>query len=352
MANATHLEKLAQGVDAWNDWARTTHDWRIDLSNTDLSNRELAGIHLVGAYMHGSNLDRTSLYEANLLGADLTETSLRGANLSSSDLTNADLSRADLRGADLSKSNLIRAKATEARLGAALLETNLCWADLTGSDFQGAQFGATILGDTNLSKAGNLDLSAHLLPSIIDHQTLTKSGQLPTKFLQGCGLPDSLVEYLPSLSSPIQFYSCVISYSTSDQEFAKKLHADLTRAGIRSWIAAQDLRIGEQFAKEISRAIHFYDKMLVVLSQSSVRSRWVEREIVIARQKERKEHSRVLFPVRLDNEVMTATSPVLTQVREYHIGDFRDWKNRDSYQHALSRLIRDLTFSLTPEGNR
>jgi hypothetical protein len=31
------------------------------------------------------------------------------------------------------------------------------------------------------------------------------------------GLPNSAIDYLPSLGTAIQFYSCFISYSTSDQ---------------------------------------------------------------------------------------------------------------------------------------
>ena len=34
-------------------------------------------------------------------------------------------------------------------------------------------------------------------------------------FLRGVGLPDNLIDYLPSLlNQPIQFYSCFISYSS------------------------------------------------------------------------------------------------------------------------------------------
>ena len=58
--------------------------------------------------------------------------------------------------------------------------------------------------------------------------TLERSGPLPLAFLRGVGLPDNLIDYLPSLlNQPIQFYSCFISYSAKDQEFAERLHADL-----------------------------------------------------------------------------------------------------------------------------
>ena len=39
----------------------------------------------------------------------------------------------------------------------------------------------------------------HWGPSIIDHRTLQWSGRLPLAFLRGRGLPDRLIEDLPSL---------------------------------------------------------------------------------------------------------------------------------------------------------
>jgi hypothetical protein len=82
----------------------------------------------------------------------------------------------------------------------------------------------------------------HLGPSTIDHRTLLKSGRLPLAFLRGCGLPDTLIDYLPSLlSEAIEFYSCFISYSTKDREFAERLHADLQNKGVRCWFAPHDI---------------------------------------------------------------------------------------------------------------
>jgi hypothetical protein len=67
-------------------------------------------------------------------------------------------------------------------------------------------------------------------PSIIDHRTLQSFDELPETFLRGIGLPDTLITYLPSiLRHAIEFYSCFISYSTKDRDFADRLHADLQR---------------------------------------------------------------------------------------------------------------------------
>jgi hypothetical protein len=73
------------------------------------------------------------------------------------------------------------------------------------------------------------------------------SGSLPLAFLRGCGLPDVLFVFLPSLlNQPIQFYSCFISYSTKDQEFAERLHADLQNKGVRPWFAPHQIQGGKK----------------------------------------------------------------------------------------------------------
>src|SRR5215207_600034 len=44
-------------------------------------------------------------------------------------------------------------------------------------------------------------------------------------------------------SNPIEFYSCFISYSSKDQDFAERLHVDLQNNGVRCWFAPEDLKI-------------------------------------------------------------------------------------------------------------
>ena len=99
----------------------------------------------------------------------------------------------------------------------------------------------------------------HSGPSFLDHRTLARSGRLPLQFLRGCGLPDNLIEYLPYLlNEAIQFYSCFISYSTEDQAFAERLHADLQNNGVRCWFAPHDIRAGKKIHEQIDEAIRLY----------------------------------------------------------------------------------------------
>jgi hypothetical protein len=94
----------------------------------------------------------------------------------------------------------------------------------------------------------------------------------------------------------------------------------------------------------IDEAIRVHDKLLLVLSRSSVESAWVEKEVETAFEKERRQGNKpVLFPIRLDDAVMQTDQAWAADVRRTrHIGDFTRWKDHDAYQQAFQRLLRDL----------
>jgi hypothetical protein len=263
------------------------------------------------------------LRDANLRGADLSEVDLRRASLRGADLTRALLSVADLRGADLRE-----------------------------ADLSEAYFVETILGNTDFTAAKGLDQCRHLGPSTIDHRTLARSGRLPLAFLRGCGLPDTMIDYLPSLlNEPIQLYSCFISYSHQDEPFANRLHDALQGKGVRCWYAPEDIQGGKKIHEQIDAAIRIYDKLLLILSDYSMNSEWVKTEIANARQREVTQHRRMLFPLRLvDFETIRnwtcfdadTGKDSAREIREYFIPDFSNWKDHDSFEKAFARLLRDL----------
>jgi len=144
----------------------------------------------------------------------------------------------------------------------------------------------TILVDIDLSNTIGLATCRHTGPSIIDHRTFTKSKNLPVVFLRGCGLPERLIEYLPSLLyQAIQFCSCFISYSHRDKVFAVKLHDALQSRGVRCWLD-EKMRPGDDIYEQVDRAIRLSDKVLLCCSESSLTSWWVDNEVVTALEKE------------------------------------------------------------------
>ena len=142
---------------------------------------------------------------------------------------------------------------------------------------------------------------------------------------------------------PIQFYSCFISYSSKNQAFAERLFADLQAKGVRCWFDREDLKIGDKIRPEITKAIRVHDKLMLVLTEHSIASEWVEAEVEAALERERREKRTVLFPIRLDDAVMESPIGWASHIRQTrHIEDFRDWQNQDAHQKAFARLLRDL----------
>ena len=163
-------------------------------------------------------------------------------------------------------------------------------------------------------------------------------------FLENAGVPHAYIEFFRyRIGQPIQFYSAFISYSTKDQDLADRLYADLRQKRIRCWLATEDLKIGDRFRTRINDAIRVHDKLMVILSKHSVKSTWVEDEVETAFERERRDGTTVLFPIRLDDAVMDSDAAWAASIRRTrNIGDFRKWKDHDEYQKALARLIRDL----------
>ena len=194
---------------------------------------------------------------------------------------------------------------------------------------------ATALGDRDLRVVKGLETVQHRFPSPLSINTIYLSeGHMPEIFLQGTGAPDSFIEYIRSLvGKPIDYYTCFISYSSKDQDFAERLYADLQSKGVRCWFALEVLKIGEKFWHRIDESIRLYDKLLVVLSEHSVTSLWVENEVMAALEKGHTQQKLVLFPIKLDETVMQTNLPWAANIRRSrHIGDFTNWKQHDDYQ--------------------
>ena len=104
-----------------------------------------------------------------------------------------------------------------------------------------------------------------------------------------------------------------------------------------------EIKIGDEIRAAIDEAIRFREKLLIVLSENSIDSKWVKKEVETAFEEERMRDTTVLFPVRLDDAVMKTKEAWAADIRRTtHIGDFRSWKYHDKYKVAFERLLRDL----------
>ena len=354
MANPEHLEILRQGVEHWNKWAKQNLEVHANLHEADLRSVDLREAYLRWADLRRANLKEAVLIKTDLRGANLAEADLSGAILSGADLYDADLNTAVLLGTRLSDTNLRGANLSRASLvRASLGGAKLSGANLRNADLAGARVAGTYFNDVDLSGTKGLESILHNGPSTVGIDTIYKSrGKIPEVFLRGCGVPDEFIAYIGSMvGRPIEFYSCFISYSTKEQEFAERLHADLQAKGVRCWFAPDEIKAGRKLDEQIDEAIRLHDKLLLILSEHSMSSNWVKTEIANARGREKKEGKQLLFPITLvpfetikhwklfDADIGIDSA---REVREYFIPDFSNWKDHSSYQTAFQRLVKDL----------
>jgi hypothetical protein len=333
MANPEHVALVRQR-EAWNKWREECPDLTPNLRTADLHKADLIKANLHRANLSGANLDEARLSGADLSGANLRSAYLRGADLHWANLIGANLSEADLRESDLSSANLIAA--------------NLSTADLTATILV-----ETIFGDTNLQSAKGLADCRFDGPCTLDHRTIQQSGSLPLPFLRGCGLPDSLIEYLPSLlNHAIQYFSCFISYSHNDKQFARRLFDTLQGRGIRCWLDEKQMLPGDDIYEEIDRGIRIWDKVLLCCSQHSLKpASWVDKEIITALEKEdelarqRGAKVRVLVALNLDDFLFGDhwRSGYRAEIRRRLTADFTGWeRDNGKFEAQLEQVIRAL----------
>lgn len=365
-ANLSHADLYASTLTGVNfNGAKLTG---ADLRNANLDSASFLGSELSKVLLQNASLRFTNLRNTKLFGADLGLAKLNGAsvieaNLGGANLFNAALSSATVHGADLSGVNLS---------GADLHDAHLIDTTLTGANVESAYAGGTSFINIDLREVENLEGVIHYGPSEVSISTLFKSeGEIPDGFLRGCGLRDWEIEaarlYRKGISTAqvidivykvsglrsdplIQFYSCFISYSHADKLFARKLHDNLQRRGIRCWLDEHQMLPGDDIFEEVDRGIRLWDKVLLCCSANALKSWWVDDEITKAFEKEQrlmKERGRkvrTLIPLNLDSYLFGGwNSGKASQVRSRLAPDFTDWENNEKkFEEQFERLVRAL----------
>ena len=336
-----------------------------DLHEADLREADLRDVNLHLANLHEANLSRADLSEADLSEADLSEAKLgearlRWTNLKGANLSGADFSMANLNGANLCDANLCGVDFT----GANLCDANLGGANLCLTNFRGAELNMANLGEAetfhtsfmniDLRKIKGLDTINHRGPSEISISTLFRSqGQLCEAFMRGCGVPESMVDYVKSMSSqPLDYLSCIISHSTRDKKFVDRLNADLQKQGIRCWLCPDTLKMNRYLDQHIDRTNQCCEKMLLIVSESSMKGEWLKNTVSKAVQRETREGQRLLFPVSLVRQSkieewelsdLESGRNLGGELRKYFIPSFYGWEqDNDLYKRELNKLVETL----------
>ncbi len=77
-----------------------------------------------------------------------------------------------------------------------------------------------------------------------------------------------------------------LSHSSSDKSTARDIHKALAGPGLKIWLDETELRAGDSVIARIEAALDKIDTFLILLSSSSIESKWVQAELKIAIAKE------------------------------------------------------------------
>ena len=152
-----------------------------------------------------------------------------------------------------------------------------------------------------------------------------------------------------------KYYSCFISYSHQDKEFAKWLHDALTEKGVNCWLDEKMLAPGDKVVNQIDLGIKKWDKILLCCSEHSLKSYWVNDEIskTFTKEeklwKERNQEVLALIPLNLDGFLFKWDGAVANRLKDRFAPNFQGW------QEDLSRhqpLIDDLIKALNIKGRK
>ena len=376
MASMKQLDILKKGVDSWNLWRINNSRVQPSLSEAGLHMAYLKEANLSMADLVDADLRMAELVEANLSQADLTwanlnEAVLRNANLRRAKIQKANLARANLEGADLSRAvltwstlgraNLRSTQFVEANLNAAnlsgsdlsganlknasLIGANLTRANLDGVDLSNCIVGGTLFGNVDLSVVKGLETLIHLGPSPIGIDTVYKSkGKIPAVFLESAGVPKDLIDFIEShIEQTEMLFSCFISYTDKDETFVHKLSENLLEQGVRCWLISERVRKKERYYPLIDAALNLHDKELLIMSENSLESDWLEDEIYAAFEKEEQTGEMILLPIILDDSVKYSDKPWIAKVRRSRqVYDFSLWQDEETYKEMLGSLTREL----------
>lgn len=127
-----------------------------------------------------------------------------------------------------------------------------------------------------------------------------------------------------------------ISHSTQDKKFVKLLSSKLNEDGIQTWIDDKELAVGDNIAEKINYTISKIDYLIVVLSKSSINSKWVNFELSATRLNEISKNQNIILPILIEDcEIPYSLSDRLFL-------DFR-FSFDDSYQKLLKALHTNST---------
>lgn len=173
--------------------------------------------------------------------------------------------------------------------------------------------------------------------SLIDLHSLTKSDKLNSLILENIfGIKEQdIKDYAMGMTQDIKLQSVFISYSFTDKKFVNKLNESLKRKGVFTFLWEKNASGGKRLQEIMAENINFYDRVLFVASEASIKSAACQYELTQARLKQDKMWKTIFIPIHTDDFLFRLKKE-----------DIRPKENREEYWQNIQDLkeINSLDF--------
>ncbi len=122
-----------------------------------------------------------------------------------------------------------------------------------------------------------------------------------------------------------------ISYKSEDVKLANDVKENLVNNGINIWMAPDSIPGGSSYPKEIHRAIKSCDILILVLTDLSQKSEWIQSEIEIARM-----NNKTIIPIAFSDVSYTDEFEMLLIL--YQRLDINKNNTKESYMNLVKRI--------------
>jgi hypothetical protein len=134
-------------------------------------------------------------------------------------------------------------------------------------------------------------------------------------------------------------YDVFISHSSKDRAMAEKIAQHLTSKGLQVWYDHWEILVGHDIVDKVYDGIRNSRFLLVLLSEESVRSSWVQQEINAARISEIESGATVVLPAVIEPNAKSQIPESLRTKRYADISaDFESAMDEIEYAVSVTKL--------------
>jgi len=342
--------------------------------NTTLKGELIEGLDLGNLNFHQSYFDNCTFQKCNFDQTVFVGASFQNAKFWNVKASHCIFNNADFYKAVIEKSVFIYCDFFKG----CFINTEFRSSGLVGNSFNKAWFGFTKFFRTPFSfndfsdtvhpssesfcfiDINSIHMSAEIIeehfnqqwnePDMLKRQReVVESQENISRFLSRCGLPPEAYLLYQEISSSSKHDSVFISYSSNDEIFARELHTELQKQGIDVWFAPHDMEGGKKIIDQVTNAINEKNRVILILSEHSMKSGWVSTEIRKASRASDK-YSK-LFPIRLvdyekiqnwelfDSDI---GEDLAVHIRSFFIPDFTNWNDSEVFALEITKLSKAL----------